>query len=162
MPSGEPRPRPSPPLSHSGSLPAAARVRHPATTFNWCAGSAPRDDPHYGRRRAIAHRKASEKKIILVIFSLILYSELGNYFLEKHLARLLFETVILQRPAHAEQESLLIREFLALGAKSFAPPAIALLGNAPHFARIADLPRRHGNDLVAVCLQRQALLGVRR
>lgn len=63
-----------------GSLPAAARVRHPATTFNWCAGSAPRDDPHYGRRRAIAHRKASEKKIILVIFSLILYSELGKLF----------------------------------------------------------------------------------
>ena len=33
-----------------------------------------------GGRRAIAHRKASEKKIILVIFSLILYSELGKLF----------------------------------------------------------------------------------
>ena len=85
-----------------------------------------------------------------------------NYFLEKHLARLLFEAVIFQRPAHAEQESLLIREFLALRAESLAPPSIALLGDAPHLARIADLPRRHRDDLVAVRLQRQTLLGIRR
>ena len=85
-----------------------------------------------------------------------------NYFLEKHLARLLFEAVIFQRPAHAEQTSLLIREFLALKAESLAPPSIALLDDAPHLARIADLPRRHRDDLVAVRLQRQTLLGIRR
>ena len=45
-----------------------------------CAGLTPRDGPHYGRCRAIAHRKASEKKIILVIFFIILYCELGKLF----------------------------------------------------------------------------------
>lgn len=84
--------------------------------------------------------KRARKKIILVIFFLILYCELGNYFLEKHLARLLFEAVIFQRPAHAEQTSLLIREFLALKAESLAPPSIALLGEAPHLARLPSAP----------------------
>ena len=46
--------------------------------------------------------------------------------------------------------------------KEYFLSLIHIFGDAPHLARAANLPRRHGDDLVAVCLQRQALLGVSR